>query len=155
MTGSRARRSGHLPRWYGAAVLCGCAVVTVVVLSVRREGQVYRARPPEDLAAGDRIVVEVLNGCGARGAAKFVAQELRRVGFDVVRIANAEDFVYPETVVIDRCGSMERAREVARSMGCERVVQQVATDAYLDVTVILGADGVWRTGLPASADAYR
>jgi Mg-chelatase subunit ChlD len=117
-----------------------------VAFSFRREGRTYRAGPPMEVVAGDRIVVEVLNGCGAWGAASHVAEKLRMHGFDVVRVGNARDFDYPVTVVIDRSGSMEKARALARLMGCESIVQQVAPDAYLDVTVVLGTDGVWRRG---------
>jgi hypothetical protein len=143
----------NMKRWPVWGGLCACVVCTVVILSLEREGEIYRAEPPAQVAAGDRIVVEVLNGCGARGAAKLVALDLRRRGFDVVRIGNAEDFCFQQTVVIDRCGSTERAEEVARALGCERVIQQVAPDAYLEVTVVLGADGIWRGVLVDQAEA--
>ncbi|MCK4547986.1 MAG: LytR C-terminal domain-containing protein [Candidatus Eisenbacteria sp.] len=134
-------------RWLGGAVLFVTVIVAVTVLSVRREGQVYHTEPTAEVAAGDRVIVEVLNGCGAGGAARTVARVLREHGFDVVRIGNAEDFGYTHTLVIDRSGARQKASRVARSMCCTRVVTQVADDAFLDVTVILGADGLWRQGL--------
>jgi len=152
-----AKRAGVIgtatwKRWLGWAIVGVGAVAAVTLSSLERRGDVYRAEPAPNVVARDRVVVEVLNGCGACGAAKFVALALRERGFDVVRMDNADDFGYTETLVIDRGGSREKAADVARSMGCGRVVQQVSTDAYLDVTVILGADGVWRTGLMTRPD---
>ncbi len=131
-------------RGLGAAGLFIAIVVAVLLLTVRREGQVYHTEPPAEVEAGDRVLVEVLNGCGARGVARVVAEDLRAEGFDVVSIGNAMDFRYPVTVVIDRSGSEDKARRVAYSLGCSRVIRQVASDAFLDVTVILGDDDVWR-----------
>jgi hypothetical protein len=147
------KRFSRLQQLAGLAVLFVTIVVAVVVLSVRRDGQIYHTEPPEEVVASGRVLVEVLNGCGAKGAAKVVAEGLRARGFDVVRIGNADDFGYAHTLVIDRSGSSEKAEEVARAMACSRVVTQVAGDAFLDVTVVLGADGLWRQGLLASGDS--
>jgi hypothetical protein len=146
---------GGWVRWLGGAVVFVAVVATVTVVSLQREGRVYHPEPPVEVEARGRILVEVLNGCGARGAARIVADELRLRGFDVVRIGNAEDFGYAFTVVVDRSGAGEKAEAVAKSMGCERLIQQVATDAYLDVTVVLGADGLWRQGLLGRSDWHR
>ena len=128
----------------GAAALFVAITVAVTLSTLRREGQTYHTEPPADVAAGDRVLVEVLNGCGARGIAGVVAEDLRIRGFDVVRIGNAGDFGYPVTVVVDRSGSEDKARQVAQAMGCSHIVRQEASDAFLDVTVILGNDGLWR-----------
>jgi len=130
----------------GGALIGLSIVAGVTLFTVHREGRVYRADPPEDVEAGGRILVEVLNGCGAGGAAHHVAEALRAEGFDVVQIGNAPDFDYPTTVVMDRSGAPDKARRVAEVMGCAHVVRQVSSDAMLDVTVILGADGVWSRG---------
>jgi len=142
-------------RGLGAAGLFVAITVAVTLLTVRREGQVYHTEPPAEVEAGDRVVVEVLNGCGARGIARVVAEDLRIRGFDVVRIGNASDFRYPVTVVVDRSGSDGKAHQVARAMGCSHVVRQEASDAFLDVTVILGDDGLWRKCRWDPADSDR
>ena len=144
MTRKKTAPRREWPRGLGAGGLFIVIVVAVLLLTVRREGQVYHTEPPAEVEAGDRVLVEVLNGCGARGVARVVAEDLRAEGFDVVSIGNALDFRYPVTVVIDRSGSEGKALRVAYSLGCSRVIRQVASDAFLDVTVILGDDGVWR-----------
>jgi hypothetical protein len=142
-------------RWMGAAGLFVAIVAGVTLMTVRREGQVYHTEPPAEVEAGDRVLVEVLNGCGVRGIARTVADDLRMQGFDVVGIGNATDFCYPATVVIDRSGSPGKALRVANCLGCSRVIRQEASDAFLDVSVILGSDGVWRNHRPAAEDFYR
>ena len=86
------------------------------------------------------IRVEVLNGCGVAGLAGEVTDFLRLQGFDVVNVDNAENFDFPETLVVDRAGNMPRAWQVARAVGIDNVIQQKDEDLMLDVTLILGRD---------------
>jgi len=86
------------------------------------------------------IRVEVLNGCGAAGLAKEVTDYLRLKGFDVVNVGNAENFDFPETLVVDRVGDMPGAWQVARAVGIDNVIQQKDEELLLDVTLILGRD---------------
>jgi hypothetical protein len=146
MAGRTRPRIQPWQRWLGAAALAVSVVSAVVLFTVRKEGPVYRAEPPADVEAGGRITVEILNGCGAGGAARRASELLRGAGFDVVRVDNAHDFGYTETVVVDRSGAYAKALRVAGSMGCEHIVRQVAPDALVDVSVILGRDGLWSRG---------
>ncbi len=93
----------------------------------------------EDLCEG-RIVVEVRNGCGIKGIGEVVGRKLRNYGFDVIYIGNAEDFNFGKTIVVDRCGDLSKAREVARRLGTDAVLQQINTNLFVDVTVIVGHD---------------
>ncbi len=86
------------------------------------------------------IRVEVLNGCGVAGLAGEVTDFLRLKGFDVVNVGNAENFDFPETLVVDRIGDMPGAWHVARAVGIDNVIQQKDEDLLLDVTLILGRD---------------
>jgi hypothetical protein len=86
------------------------------------------------------IRVEVLNGCGVAGLAGQVTDFLRLKGFDVVNVGNAENFDFPETLVVDRVGDMPGAWQVARAVGIDNVIQQKDQDLLLDVTLILGRD---------------
>lgn len=91
---------------------------------------------------GDIIQVEVLNGCGVSGVAGDMTMHLRSLGFDVVHTGNHSSQNVAETVVIDRTGNMDAARQVAVALGLpeERVQTDVSADHYLDATVILGVD---------------
>lgn len=88
------------------------------------------------------IQLDVLNGCGVRGAGAKITSRLRSMGFDVVEMKNYSSFDVPKTLVIDRIGSLEHARRVARALGIDPsgVVQQINPDYFVDVSVIVGGD---------------
>ena len=68
------------------------------------------------------------------------ARTMQLQGFDVVHLGNADSFDYPYTLVVDRGGGAQSLGEVARAIGCGETLQQLQPEAYLDVTVVLGAD---------------
>jgi hypothetical protein len=115
------------------------ALILVVFLfsTVRRLTQTQEKPLPVERKI---VRVEVLNGCGTPGLAKKVTDFLRIKGFDVVNVGNAENFEFPETLVVDRVGDMTSAWKVARAMGVNNVIQQKEVDLLLDVTLILGKD---------------
>ena len=99
------------------------------------------------------IRIQVLNGCGTEGVAEEVASCMRDAGFDIVGTGNADAFDYQHTLVIDRCGLMDKAVKVGRSLQCERVLVQRIASPSSDVVVLVGADWVdlglireWRRG---------
>lgn len=115
------------------------ALILVVFLfsTVRRLTQTQEKPLPVERKI---VRVEVLNGCGTPGLAKKVTDFLRIKGFDVVNVGNAENFEFPETLVVDRVGDITSAWKVARAMGVNNVIQQKEVDLLLDVTLILGKD---------------
>ena len=90
----------------------------------------------------DVIQIEVLNGCGVPGLAAKFTSVLRQNGFDVVESGNFETFDVTRTLVIDRSGNTENARRVARALGVpeNRIIREISSDFYLDVTVVIGSD---------------
>ncbi|HMB94035.1 MAG TPA: LytR C-terminal domain-containing protein [Rhodothermales bacterium] len=96
---------------------------------------------PGDLV-GDIIQVEVRNGCGVTGLAAEMTQFLRGEGFDVVEVGDYTSFNEPKTLVIDRVGNLEAARQVAASLGLpeDRVIQDIRQDYFLDASVVIGQD---------------
>lgn len=126
----------------------GFAVVIAVVLVYALIDGTGAGRPdprrhenPDGLL-GDIIQVEVLNGCNVPGVAGDMTYHLREIGFDVVHTGNHTRLDVAETVVIDRTGNMDAAREVAEALGLpdDRVRSEVDEDLYLDATVIIGLD---------------
>ena len=87
-----------------------------------------------------RIRVEVRNGSGKPGAAERVTEILRRHGFDVVDFGNADRFDHERTVVLDRIGRPEYAREVAATFQGLPIESAPDSSLYLDVTVRIGRD---------------
>ena len=97
-------------------------------------------RPAPQIAPDIRV--EILNGCGTSGIAGQIGAKLRDFGVDVMTLGNAENFNFPETIVIDRMGKMEYARQVAALLGTPNVIQQKTPDTYRleEVTIIIGRD---------------
>ncbi|MFA8342414.1 MAG: LytR C-terminal domain-containing protein [Rhodothermaceae bacterium] len=88
------------------------------------------------------IQVDVLNGCGKKGAADRFTDFLRNNKIDVVKTDNYISFDIDKTMVIDRIGNMANAKKIADLLGVSRknVIQQLNEDYFLDVTVIIGKD---------------
>jgi hypothetical protein len=104
-------------------------------------------QPPVDaerqgVAPGEIIQIDVLNGCGASGAATTVTGYLRARGFDVVEMRNYKTFDVEESMVIDRAGNLGNAERVAYALGIKKqnIVQQLNQDYYVDVSVVIGKD---------------
>lgn len=88
-----------------------------------------------------QIRVEVLNGTEVERLALKAAEQLRRAGFDVVEVDNAEDRSFEETVVVDRTDNRAaNAALVARELNCKNIIPQLEPTLLLEVTVILGKD---------------
>ena len=150
MTAKREKRSGR----GGGRIETAAIVVFALVLGAFGASTWMRHVGPQTrsplASAGDslapppvereRIRVQVRNGSGIPGAAAEVTEFLRDAGFDVVDFGNAEEFDEPRTVVIDRVGAPDRAREVAAALRGVPIRSAVDTTLYLDVTVLVGRD---------------
>ncbi|PSQ70674.1 MAG: hypothetical protein BRD54_04555 [Bacteroidetes bacterium SW_8_64_56] len=101
-------------------------------------------RPASDSSelVGSIIQVEVRNGAGIDHLAEQTTQYLRDQGFDVVDVGNYSSFDQKHSVVIDRTGNLEAARNVAEALGIpsERVRQDLKPQYYLDASVVIGHD---------------
>ncbi|MCE5273455.1 LytR C-terminal domain-containing protein [bacterium] len=95
------------------------------------------ALPPVDPAT---VEVRVLNGCGEPGAGRDMTTRLRDLRFDVVSAANADNFDYENTLVVNHTERPEVGLAVANSLGCTHLTSQPDEMALVDVTVILGRD---------------
>jgi hypothetical protein len=126
-------------RWLLPAALLLAVVCALIA------GSVYlRWRENREIAKRLRIRqvrVEVLNGTPTEGIAQKVTDRLRKAGFDVVSITNAENDSFPETVVVDRADNKAaNARLVAEALHCENIIPQLEPTSLLEVTVIIGQD---------------
>jgi pyruvate/2-oxoglutarate dehydrogenase complex dihydrolipoamide acyltransferase (E2) component len=99
--------------------------------------------PPAPRAAptqGPRVRVQVLNASGRPGLAREATRVLRDRGFDVVEFGNGKGFPPDSSVVLDRVGNLDRARQVADAAGIRRVMARPDANLIVDVTVVLGKD---------------
>ena len=92
--------------------------------------------------SGRPIQIDVLNGCGASGAASNLTTFLRKRGFDVVDTRNYKSFDVQHTLVIDRTGNLSLARQVASAVGVSsrNVIQEINPDYFVDVSIVIGMD---------------
>ncbi len=88
------------------------------------------------------IQMEVLNGCGAPGAAEKFTDFLRSSNFDVVQMGNYRSFDIDQTLVIDRTGNKANAIKVAEALGIDKsnIIQQINDEYFLDVSLVIGKD---------------
>ncbi len=91
---------------------------------------------------GDVVQIEVRNGCGEPGLAREMTDFLRSYGFDVIEHGDYTSFDVDSTLIIDRVGNLDAANQVALALGVsrDRVISDLQSDLYLDVSVIIGQD---------------
>jgi hypothetical protein len=85
------------------------------------------------------FTIEVLNGTGKAGLANEAKKGLLRRGIDVIAVANAERFDYPESVLISRKRNADVGM-LGEILGCKNVIVQIREDSIEDASLILGAD---------------
>lgn len=122
------------------ALLAGGVLVLVLLYGFASRAFTPRTTPTraED---NSRIKVEVRNGSGADGIAGEATAFLRRRGFDVVGVGNAD--LQRTSSILVRAGTEDDAHHVAGALGM--TPDHVETggpinDYSLDLTVYLGAD---------------
>jgi anionic cell wall polymer biosynthesis LytR-Cps2A-Psr (LCP) family protein len=109
---------------------------------------------PMDGAISDRVfTVEVLNGTSVNGLAGRTAEVLRGFGYDIISISNADNAEYEKTLIIDRSGLEEMAKNFAGIIRCTNISFEAQTrdapeDEFAiqnmeyrsDFTLIIGRD---------------
>ncbi|NCO37213.1 MAG: hypothetical protein COZ06_14465 [Armatimonadetes bacterium CG_4_10_14_3_um_filter_66_18] len=85
-------------------------------------------------------VVEVLNGCGAAGAAAKVAEKLAGRGFRVARTGNAESFDYAQSTICAYKSPSPLAEEIRAVLQCGTIVRVSRPTHDVEATVIVGRD---------------
>lgn len=86
------------------------------------------------------VSVTVLNGAGREGVAAQAARILRRAGYPVKAVGNANQFVYDKTLVVYD-GKRSNAESVVRDLRLGRIVASRGMYAFdTDVLVIVGSD---------------
>jgi len=138
-------------------------VVAVLALGALVGSAISQWSPARDLAgtgqkggaAKERIRVEVLNGGGRVGVAREATDQLRDLGFDVVFFGNAVSFDRDSSLVLDRVGRLDAARDVADALGIRNVRSEPDSNLYLDVSVVLGKEWMPPPGVEAPANVTR
>ena len=82
--------------------------------------------------------IEVLNGSGIAGAARKVADQLSKAGFDVARTDTAPKSDYTQSCIIAHKGKNEPVERIAQLLKCEDIREESSPKDGVDVTVIVG-----------------
>lgn len=93
------------------------------------------------------IQVEVLNGCGGQGIAKFLSDQLRKYNYDVINSGNYLEggklkWDVEKTRLIDQIGNIEQARKLGELMGIDyaQVESFENPSPIADITIVIGKD---------------
>ena len=121
-------------------VLSGVGILIASSLAQWKTGGAGDTPPSAVPGSRGRVRVEVLNGGGLAGVARDATRVLRDAGFDVVYFGNAETFSEDSSVVLNRVGEDEEARNVALVLGISHVRNEPDTTRYVDVSVRLGPE---------------
>ena len=122
------------------AVLLVTMVVGMLRMQQTHSAPTASPEPKRDMTVPSIGSVQVLNGCGAEGAADRMTDFLRAKKFDVKNIGNAPSWNYPFTLVISHTKDMTVAQLVARALNTDRCVLMRKDDRTYDVTVVIGPD---------------
>jgi len=116
------------------------SVILILVLAVFAASTFLERAVPSGtvLPKPGAVRLEVLNGCGRKDAAAEAARVLRKAGFDVVRIGNADRFNYGPVVIVDRTGKSAAIARLASFLRTDCVVIQRKKDGFFDATVVVG-----------------
>jgi hypothetical protein len=122
-------------------ILYALLVLAVVFLASILYRGIVKSKHEQDLKINRTIRVEVLNGCGVSGIGMKVRNFIIKRGFDVVKVGNARQQDFEETVVLERASeTIINAKHFARQFGIKNVGKDIDTSLYLEVTVIVGQD---------------
>ena len=121
------------------------AIAAITGFSMLKGATVLRQSPAPGRAGQATVVpsigrVQVLNGCGSGGSARVMADYLRRQHFDVKNIGNADNWNFPQTMVISRVSDTSVAAQVAAVLTTNNLVLIRTAENLYDVTVIVGPD---------------
>ena len=86
------------------------------------------------------IKVMVQNGCGFTGVAQNVRNALSEKNIDVVRVGNARQFVYEETIIVVKHDDEIDLQRLINMTGIENVIYAVDKDFTVPFIIVAGRD---------------
>ena len=92
---------------------------------------------------GEKIQIEIQNGCGLKGVAKLYTNFLRAKGYDVIGFTNAPDFNYKNTeLIIHKKDTANFTNEILNilSINPEFISYNYNENFIYEMTVIIGKD---------------
>lgn len=105
-------------------------------------GRPFESTPTAEPVVPSQVSVTVRNGAGMSGVAASAADVLKRAGFNVVEVGNANQFVYDRTLVVYATEAAKaKAEAVAAALPVADLVPSRGMYSYkTDVLVVVGKD---------------
>lgn len=130
--------------WRSPYVHTDPKVKAALANALRTGADIEATRSAEATLAPSSVSVTVRNGAGVGGVAADAAAKLKKAGFKVGEVGNANQFVYDETLVVYEDDS-RLAEAVVDALGRGKVVQSRGMYSFgTDVLVVVGKD--WELG---------
>ena len=92
---------------------------------------------------GEKIQLEIQNGCGIKGAANLFMNFLRDEGYDVINTKNALDFNYNQTIIkIHKPNKGNFVEEISELLQIDSlsIHYDYNNNIFYDLTLIIGKD---------------
>ena len=92
---------------------------------------------------GEKIQIEIQNGCGLKGVAKLYTNFLRDKGYDVIGFSNAPHFNYKNTeLIIHKKDSVNFINEISNilSINPKFISYNYNENFIYEMTIIIGKD---------------
>ncbi|NQY74258.1 MAG: LCP family protein [Candidatus Margulisbacteria bacterium] len=99
-------------------------------------------REKADVKSGKLIYIEILNGNGIDGEARWASAFLKERGYKIPWIGNAGSFNYEETLLVDWKGNTDRTIALAAALRIDpsKIIVYDRPEKKLDVSIVLGKD---------------
>ena len=108
-----------------------------LVKDIVRETLGSLTRPTEGFLSDRVFTVEILNGTSINGLAGRTAEILRGFGYDIISTGNADHSGYEKTVVIDRSGYENIAKNFAGIIRCNNINHEAQSHENPDAEIAL------------------
>ena len=122
------------------AVIAVVLIVAVFIIVGYLQPVVKKPVTPR-IIDGRAFKVQLFGGCRRPDEVMKIAEQLRKIGIDVVEIKNESGFTYPKSLIVDRVGNKAVADSLAHLLGLpeSRVIVQ-KYNLMLDATIVIGLD---------------
>ena len=117
-------------------------VVSRRFITLNEIKQAMSTEMTKDISDFSGMNCELLNGVGVDGIANNAANILQLLGINIPRCANAGNFDYDETIIIDWHGDIKRAVKIALLLKIDpqNIILYDMESKPLDVSLVLGKD---------------
>jgi len=110
--------------------------------TIKEVSRITQQKKVQDTAALKDVSIEVLNGLGVAGQARVGARAMKELGLKVARFGNAGAYDYPETLIVDWHGKLDKTVILAGVLGIDpsNIIVYDRPNKSIEATLVLGQD---------------